>query len=800
MDKNPRRRIIDRVLHPFGGYSQAEYNAIVNETVKKKLSEQEFRLFKAFDAKLARLTSDVSPYFQWEPKDTVNADEMLKATLYDVWLSAALSKIIASIMQLPWTLTVEVPSEGGEIHRVDITETDLKEKCEALKLFNDPHPKEDWSWVDWVEAVFTYWEATGDCYVLKYTISDKADAAGEEGETKKIGLQPLRPDKVCARADEDKGLIGYDFMPKDDGSRGGLKIQGGQSNKPPKYEPNQIVHFSYFNPLGNFVGKPTALAAWDSICTGRAMRRVNRSRAENHFESPAVIESDKDARVSDDQMMTLAAELQQKAIPNKAGEIRSLPPGTKIKEMTGLTDMQYEKLQRAIIAEVSAATGVHSALMGLTSTYNRANILAILKVFFETVIMPKCAKFSAKINRNVLPDTDSDMVKNNKLRFAFDFSGVEALRSDPRETAVATKQATGAPWMTRNEAREKLGMPTLDDPKADELYEKPSIGGALGSSEAVVEEAAEEKADEKPTLESILEIFDPLTRIDKERAKKEPKKFKRWKSMVQAAKPIERRMISALHTGARKERDQMLDTLERQWHDMEERGVIAKGGGLYYNLRKGPIMPKKEFERMMAELEKQLENEGDWMVEALMPEVQTAITAGANLAAGELVEGFTFDMMNPDVQKYLNEVGIRITTEIPETTLTKFQASMMNGWEKGEGIKELSDRVNDQLGYLGGYNDYRAELIARTETISSFNRGAFDSYRQAKVDGTKHWISAFDDRVREWHIDVPSVKGTETPFTIYGPSGAVDMMHPGDPAGGGEQVCNCRCAIGLEPS
>lgn len=786
-DEAKREKLRERIVRWFGGYTREEFN----RRSKELLTHQEERIVKRFNAEIAGMTLDVSAYQQWQPKDRVNARALLEAVMYDCWLSAAHQKIISAIMQLPWRLTVEVPNDDGESVRRDIEDTDMKDSCASINLFNDPHPKEDWTWIDWIDAVFTYWEATGESYVLKYKIDDQD--LEDEKPVEKFGLQPLRPDKVTPRATEKDGLIGYDYEPDDDSRR------ATRHGEAPKYQPDQVVHFAYFNPLANYTGKAPALAAWDSLCTNRALRRVNRSRVENHFEAGGTVEFDKDARITDEQLETVQAQLQYKATPNRAGEIRVLPVGAKLNRHVALSDMQYQSLQRAIVAEVSAATGVHSALMGLTESYNRANILGILKIFFETVIMPKCAKFAAKVNRNVLPDVDPELVRTHKLKFGFDFSGIEALKADPEKSAAATKNAVGTAWMTPNEAREQQGMPTLDDPEADRLFVSGPSGMMFSAQVPVAAAGAPvvvsgDELDKEP----VVEWFEPLDRIDWKRAEANPSGFTRWRKQRKKLTVIESGVIARIHARGKQEMESVIEGLDEYWSDWKREGVVKRAGGVYV-VRKAPVIPKAEFDAMIQELGRRMADEGEWLVDAIAPGVEDAMIAAGKLGAGQLEVGFSFDLLNPNVDEYKRIMGERIRSEIPATTRDIFRRSMYEGYELGEGITELTERVKAILGAFTGKSDWRAELIARTETNGAFNFGSIQSYRQEQITGTKHWISAFDDRIRDWHKGVSSVRGVDTPFLIEGPSGTATMQHPGDPAGGAEQVCNCRCAIGLSP-
>lgn len=93
---------------------------------------------------------------------------------------------------------------------------------------------------------------------------------------------------------------------------------------------------------------------------------------------------------------------------------------------------------------------------------------------------------------------------------------------------------------------------------------------------------------------------------------------------------------------------------------------------------------------------------------------------------------------------------------------------------------------------------YRADTIARTESLTALNTGSHDAMRQGIEAGhmaagevVKVWRTALDSRVRESH---QAMEKQTVPWNadFVTPSG-VHLKHPGDPNGPPEEVINCRC-------
>lgn len=109
--------------------------------------------------------------------------------------------------------------------------------------------------------------------------------------------------------------------------------------------------------------------------------------------------------------------------------------------------------------------------------------------------------------------------------------------------------------------------------------------------------------------------------------------------------------------------------------------------------------------------------------------------------------------------------------------------------------------------YTERYLNYRAEIIARTESIRALNMSNHQLWQTMVADGKieasrikRLWIYTTDDRTRGAHDGrqpdgIPTMNsegvGLNEPFqSIYGP-----IMFPGDPNGAAANVVGCRCTV-----
>lgn len=121
----------------------------------------------------------------------------------------------------------------------------------------------------------------------------------------------------------------------------------------------------------------------------------------------------------------------------------------------------------------------------------------------------------------------------------------------------------------------------------------------------------------------------------------------------------------------------------------------------------------------------------------------------------------------------------------------RFTAEITAGILQGESIGKIANRVQN----LSDANRSGAIRNARTAVTGAQNAGRQASYNRAKEMGLplrKRWIATKDNRTRHAHamLDGQTV-ALDEPFKIEGS----ELMFPGDPAGRGYLVWNCRCTM-----
>jgi uncharacterized protein with gpF-like domain len=138
-----------------------------------------------------------------------------------------------------------------------------------------------------------------------------------------------------------------------------------------------------------------------------------------------------------------------------------------------------------------------------------------------------------------------------------------------------------------------------------------------------------------------------------------------------------------------------------------------------------------------------------------------------------------------------SEMVRRRITSIAETTRQQVVNAVSRGYADGLGQREVAKYI---LGLVPEFSNYRANMIARTETHGAANYGAGRAARETNLPLNREWIASGDERTRETHSEADGqIVGMDEPFTVGGAS----LMYPGDPAGPAEEVINCRCSVGF---
>lgn len=170
-----------------------------------------------------------------------------------------------------------------------------------------------------------------------------------------------------------------------------------------------------------------------------------------------------------------------------------------------------------------------------------------------------------------------------------------------------------------------------------------------------------------------------------------------------------------------------------------------------------------------------------------VPVVEDWINQWGSRTLAELGSEATFDMKNPLVADYLDGFRDVKLEGIDATTASSIRDTIARANEEGQGIDEIRRRIGAVFEDAKGY---RAERIARTESVGSANAANVAAWQISGLVDGKEWLSVQDSQTRETHAEMDGQK-VKLNEEFVSPSGR-RAQGPGM-FGVPEEDINCRC-------
>lgn len=159
------------------------------------------------------------------------------------------------------------------------------------------------------------------------------------------------------------------------------------------------------------------------------------------------------------------------------------------------------------------------------------------------------------------------------------------------------------------------------------------------------------------------------------------------------------------------------------------------------------------------------------------------------------------DLFSYVILQYLERKGLdQLAADITDTTKEQIRNFLLKSQKENLTMSETIALLR-----TAGITDYRAELIARTETGRAANVGSMVGAMSTGLVTIKEWISTKDNRTRRIprdqtdHLNMNGVKvAMDAKFQVDGKKFIDFMLHPCDSTAHAANVCNCRCTLGYE--
>lgn len=163
-------------------------------------------------------------------------------------------------------------------------------------------------------------------------------------------------------------------------------------------------------------------------------------------------------------------------------------------------------------------------------------------------------------------------------------------------------------------------------------------------------------------------------------------------------------------------------------------------------------------------------------------------------------KGVLTDVFKSVIYNWLDKKGLtKLVKDITDTTKEQIRRYLIKSQEENLPLNATIKLLRES-----GITDYRASLIARTETGKAANLGSMVGSISTGISTNKMWIATKDDRTRRTppaefdHLEMDGVTiAIDEYFRLYAKDGGwEDLLHPCDDNASAANVCNCRCTIG----
>jgi len=399
----------------------------------------------------------------------------------------------------------------------------------------------------------------------------------------------------------------------------------------------------------------------------------------------------------------------------------------------GLTpaEMSYLDSRLHNFQEIALAFGYPWDLLWGQATYDNRRA-AKIDLWTETLV-PKLEVVAGEVDRQMLPDLAESAT--------FDLSNVDALQENQDAISNRVRTSVYADVLTIDEAREALGRDPLPNGQgamtltAYRVQFQQPRGGVEAPVQALVAERPVE------TRQAVI----PASTVEREYDR------------------LEAKLQRAVRRLAEKQAKLTLGRLRKL--------TETKAGPTGWETRANP---DDLFDRVFWR---------EQTAEALEEPVGAVWDAGAARMAAAL--GLDLGLFDDRVLTAMRNRLQVLADVVSETTYDTIARRILEpGAKAGESVPKLADRLQSVFDDLGGY---RAETIARTETVGGFNSAGHEVARSSGVTTRKRWLAARDSRVRDEHAEMDGETVLmDEPFS----NGA---QYPGDPAAPADTTINCRC-------
>ncbi len=562
-----------------------------------------------------------------------------------------------------------------------------------------------------------------------------------------------RPDRVRVFPDPLNYIKSFAYMPRNDST-------------PIPFSPQETIWFRFPNPLDEYEGLSPLAAARLAADFSSAAMQSNRNIFANGLQMAGAFFPKAGQSFTEEQAKILETQLGKrfKGV-DKAHRFGVFRYEAEMKEV-GIRpkDAEFSAGLKWALEDIARAYKVPLDLIGGQRTYENVN--AARKAIYTQCVLPEARFVASELTEQLLPMFgDADVAE-------FDASDIDVLQEAEAERWTREREQIGAGVLLINEWREEMGREKV---KWGDVWWAASSLVPIESAEPRPQTTdASVQPEGDPEIEAETQGFaGAQTRAIEYGSTEHKRLFEKFVRRTEKQEKILGEVVAQLF---KRQKDAVLGRLKAKRALVTNPYSNDSPNGHH---RDAESVTDEPFD--LAEWIKKFRLE----VRSVLKEI--IADAGAD-ALEDIDVSISFDVLEPQVVRFLEQRAQRFARLVNETTWEELKQSLKAGLEKGESIAELADRVE---AVMAGRIRSSAETIARTEVIGASNGGTLAAWKQSEVVVAKTWLAALDDRTRDSHVAAHGqTVDLDKDFRVGGGEGP----HPGA-IGLAEEDINCRCAM-----
>lgn len=655
-----------------------------------------------------------------------------------VYVYACVSKIAQKTASIDWQF-YRIKNRAGDKQELFIHE--------AIDLLYKPNPFQTKG--EFFERFIINKKLAGEAFILKV----RKNGPG----SKVVELWNLRPDLVTIIKDRDMYIKGYEFQ---------------TSTETVFFSPEDIIYDSSPNPLDEFSGMSAIFAANTRVETELNAVSYQRNFFKNNARPDFILKvTNKVTNQQKEEIKESWEKRHKGALASGRGAF--LEGGMEYQQISiSQREMDYIESLKMTRDDILTAFGVPKPIVAITDDVNLANAQTAMQIFISETIVPEIKRLTERLNEDLISPEFGDV-------FYIDF--IDPTPSNIKEKAEIQQIQIQSGVLLINEAREELGLDPIKG--GDTLYQPISniaVGGKTTPSEKTIKGNPLTIFKGRKDAYKFLEIREEVEKMVYGAA---------YKKLGIATKSASNKITTK---GMRKI---VPEEIRLQFADSVNKAIDNKSESYkksilnYADDQKSRVIAElksdKSFNSKALKGLFDIAKESKLFAEISIPFITEFVVSAGKEALQTITPQNDFEVTDA-IKNYIKERAKIISKQINDTTLDKLSSTLAEGIDAGEGIADLTKRVES---VYDEYPTYRAESIARTETTAANNKGFTEGYRQSGVANAKEWIATNDSRTRDSHAHADGeVVKLDDSF-----SNGLD--YPGDPKADPAETINCRCVL-----